>query len=232
MILQVTEQQIYDYMRCPVSYKLKHDRKIVSTHVSLKNLLEPIAKSFYLYLMDGRVTPMHELRKKWDGTCRKYKLENKQVLEGIDLLVKFHRWAANEKPIVLDVGSLYSLRIGNIEMAGNGGIVLATGSNMAELLVLDFGTKLAESIDIDRRLKWTMQCIAAQQQLGFPVSGIRMYNVKFDKNLTSIRGQSEFDRLEASMLAIGKALEQDIIYPRDFACSGCDVKDICAGWRG
>lgn len=231
--MRITEQQLFDYIHCPALFEMKHIRNIpLEEQVSLPKLLNKVAKFFYLNLLNGKICTTSELKKKWDSICQQYEeqINPKQIMEGFSLIMKLYNWASDEQAVVLDIDSPYTVRVGDIEIVGNMGTILAAPNDRYELLVTDFSSRLPDQSIIDMKLKYTLEAYAFYKVYNKFISGVRVHSVKYNKDFYTSRTDGDFKRLETAIRNAGKCIENDFYYPREGMCSTCPAKGYCKFW--
>jgi len=68
----LTEQQLYDYMNCPLLYYLKYRSKInIPEHITMHRHITTVMKYFLCRLHEGTISTLKELQRKWDGICKR-----------------------------------------------------------------------------------------------------------------------------------------------------------------
>lgn len=231
--MKITEQQFFDYMHCPALFEMKHIRNIpLEEQISSPKLLNRVAKYFYLNLLNGKICTTSELKKKWDSICQGYedKIDAKKILEGMGLIMKLYNWASNEQAVVLDINTPYIIRVGDTELVGNLGTILAAPNNKYELLITSFSSRLPDQTLIDMKLEYTLEAYVFHEVHNKFVDGVRVHSVKYDKDFYTSRADGDFKRLETAIKNVGKSIENDLYYPREGMCSTCPAKGYCKYW--
>lgn len=231
--MKMTEQQFFDYMRCPAYYDMKNIRGInMETDAPYKELLETASRYFFVNLLSGKIVSTSVLKNKWDSLCEKAgdKISTKQIMEGMSLLMKLYLWAERERVVVLDIGSKYTIMVEDIELSGNTGIVISDGNRGYELIVMDFSQRVQDQTVVDMRLKYTIQAYAFETMNNKILKGIRVHNVKHDKDIHTDRGNDDYNRLATAIKGVGTSLKNEIFYPAEGMCSTCPGKIFCKHW--
>ena len=231
--MKITEQQLFDYIHCPALFEMKYLRQVpLEEPVSSSKLLNKVAKYFYLNLLNGKICTTSELKKKWDSVCQgqEGQISGKAIMEGISLIMKLYNWAANEQAVVLDIDTPYTIKIGDTELVGNLGTILAAPNNKFELLVTDFSSRLPDQTLVDMKLKYTLEAYAFHQVYNKFIDGIRIHSVKHARDFYTSRSDGDFKRLEAAIRNVGKSIEDGVYYPREGMCSTCPAKGYCKYW--
>ena len=231
--MKITEQQLFDYIHCPALFEMKYIRKIpLEESLSTPKLLNKVAKYFYLNLLNGKICTTSELKKKWDSICAKHEeqINPKKVMEGMSLIMKLYNWASDEQAVVLDIDSPYIIRVGDVELVGNMGTILAAPNNKYELLITDFSSRLPDQSLIDIKLKYTLEAYAFQKVYNKFIDGVRVHSVKYNKDFYTSRTDGDFKRLETAIRNVGKSIQDGLFYPREGMCSTCPAKGYCKYW--
>lgn len=232
--MKITEQQFFDYMHCPALFEMKHIKGIpLEEAVSVPKLLNKVAKYFYLNLLNGKICTTSELKKKWDSICQEQgeRINNKKAMEGISLIMKLYNWAADERAVVLDIDTPYTIRVEDTELVGNLGTILAAPNNKYELLETEFSSRLPDQTLIDMKLKYTLEAYAFNKVYNKFIDGVRVHSVKHAKDFQTSRADGDFQRLETAIKNVGKSIEAGLYYPREGMCSTCPAKGYCKYWK-
>ena len=176
---QLTEEQLQDYMSCPIYFNIKNKSKLkVEPQPTMSKLLNKLVSGFCIQLMDGEVQRLDIIKRKWDMLCRRYPdyINNERARNGFSLLCSFYRWAAENEIIIADVGSPYMLRVQengfNIEYRGSLGIIALNKNNDPENLLIDFSSRLPDQSLIDLKLKTSLDHIGFRQLYKKNLSGM------------------------------------------------------------
>lgn len=232
--MNITEKQLFNYIECPAMYDMKYNMKIpCSIEPLMNNLLDGITRYFFSNLLQGKVCSLDALKKKWDSICKANEecIDSKKNLEGFNYIYNFATWAYENKIALVDFDSTYTIYINDIELTLAMNPIIALGNNKFELLICRFSNKEPNQIDIDKRLKYTLDCYAFKKAYGKEISAIRVVHFKNKKEYTSYRTQTDFDRLETTIKNVANAIASDIYYPREnILCSSCNYKNYCNSW--
>lgn len=231
-IFKFTEQQMFDYMLCPTLYDLKYNKRFaIEDRLTIKDLLRKTSMSYFTYKFMEKRPTLDIIKNKWDTVCSKNSgiLSQAKAIEGMGLLHKFFLWAEDQNFKVISINSNYIIKIGNYEMAGVNGLICSHGS-MIELVVPDFSNKMPEQVHIDMNMKYSIDCYSFFRLYNRSLSGIRIHNVKNDKDFLSVRSYDDFKRVESTINNVAKGIENDIFYPNGNGCHYCDAALYCRGW--
>lgn len=233
----IIDEQIYDYISCPARYDMKAKGLIGKDYETVPSLLKQVARKFYTTLMNGEVLPPSTLKKQWDKLCERHSdfMVPKKVLEGMDKLMKLYRWAADEQLIIADVhvpyGILFQERDNAIDVRGTIPVIAVTKAGQMEILITDFGNRYPEQTKIDMNLSYTMMSYAFLKERGESI-GIRIHNVKNNKDFYAYRMADDYKRLETAVKNTVYCIRQKLYYPRESVlCGICNARDICRGWH-
>lgn len=232
--MDVTEQQLFDYLQCPVYYDITVNKKLPSEQpVQLSDLLMKVTRFFYLQLSLGEVPTLATLKRKWDMVFQPYQeiLGEKKAIEGLQLLMKLYDWAKETKLVVIDIDSPYAITSGKNKLEGVMGVIVAGKNGRDELLVTSFSPRMSHE-DLDAlKLKYTIDSYAYRLKYGKDLSGIRIHHVKHGKDSLTFRKNSDYERLFGTINGVCKSLENNIYYVRDhYGCAICPVNNLCKYW--
>lgn len=233
--MQITEQQIFDYIFCPTKYDIKYNRGIpIQDPISMPRLLRKVSKFFYLQLVNGKVPSLNELKGKWDNVCKANSdfIDSKKNIAGWGLIIQLVEWARREQIMVVDVDTPFKLISGPVEVTGQIETVLIRKDRKSELLITNFADKIPDQIEMDMKLKHTLDAAAFKSITGQPLDGIRIRSVKTDKDILTTRSEPDFLRLDTTIQNVARAIKNDIYYPREqVLCSSCSARQYCRFWN-
>lgn len=238
MNVQISEEQFFDYISCPVSYDVIHNRKIMDKpKASYNKLLRKVWEKFSTQLMDGKVMTIAQIKHDWDVCCEQYPdiISPAKSLEGLGLLMKMYNWAESEKLMIADKNVGYKLLFENgndsVEITGSTGILAMNNKNVMYLLDMDFTAKYPEQSIIDAKLKYSLDIYAIQRLYNKKV-GVKVHHVKNDKDFYSMRSREDFQRLETAIMGVGLSIGHGLYYPRENAfCRSCTMLHLCKAWN-
>lgn len=241
-MLEITEEQIFDYIKCPLRYDARYNLKIArKNHPSFPELLTRVSNSFLFNLMGGKVLTTGALKSKWDTVCEEHKdlIDMKKCHEGLSLLMKMYLWAENEQLCVSDIHAPFRYRImnGSPQVAIKGQIaeaLIPRKDKSCELLIIDFSRTFPDQAMLDMKLKYTLDWRVYQTLLsGIKIFGIRVHHVKSGNDFYTFRTQEEIQRMDTSFRNVAICIEKKLYYPREtIFCTSCDMKLYCHAWRG
>ena len=242
-MIELTEEQIYDYIQCPLRYDARYNLRIADkNHPSLSSLLTRVANSFLLALMNGKVLTTSQIKKKWDVICENHQdmMTPQKCLDGMGLLTKMYLWAENERLRVggMNIPFTYSLLNHDPQIMVRGEIteaVIPQTKSSVELLKLDFSNKYPDQASLDMKLKFTLDWKVLTRQLpkDIELAGIRVHHVKTDKDWFTFRHPDDYARMNAALTNVSDCINKKLFYPRETVmCASCDMKMYCSAWRG
>lgn len=233
--MKISEQELFDYIECPALYDMKYKKRIpYSETKTMQSLLNVIVNYFYSNLLNKKVCTMDELKRKWDSVCITHKdfMNSKRNLEGINYIVNFARWTADNKIILLDFNSIYKVIVDDVEVNGSIGAISVLPDRKCELVINRFSNRELNQSDIDKKLKYTLDCYAFKMAYDYDITAIKVINHKNNSVLITQRTITDYDRLESTIRGVANGISSDSFYPRETVfCSQCCVKHICKYWN-
>ena len=238
-VCQFTETQLRDYMRCPIYFYLRHKmRNGLPAPVTMTSLLMRVVHAFCMKLADGKVMSTYDLKRKWDMLIKENRrvINSQHSLQGISLLVKFWRWAANEEILIADVGSPYSLKLSHGDMTvilrGTLGILAVTKDKQIEELCVDFSQKQPDPWMLDSRLSTSIMHVAFHEAYGKNLLGTKTIHVRTGREFRSVRDAlSEKRRLAKIVCNVAQSIKDGLWYPHESPmCTTCIARDLCRMW--
>ena len=231
-VLRLTENQLLDYIKCPNLFYFKYRTKIpIAEKKTMGELVRETINFYYTKLLEGRAPNIESIKRKWDSLCEAHKenISTRQILEGYGLLKLFDRFCREKKLIVADFSSSYEIVFpGNILLSGNIGTIRLFDKKL-ELFMVDTSQKQPDGKLLDMSLKNTLRCYAAGKTFsGYELSYINVLHLKSLKEQRTYRSPIQYARLEKAVENIGRAIREDIYYPREnFECARCPYKNFC-----
>lgn len=239
-MIELTENQLFDYIKCPLRYDAQYNVGMaVANHPSMNELLGRVTRAFMVNLMNGKVIPTSQIKRKWDKICEDNHIVPQKCLEGMGLLLKMYQWAESEQLTVLDINAPFQYSILNIspQISIRGEVheyIVPKDNNRFELLEIDFGNRYPDQAILDMKLRYTIDWNVCRNRIkDAELAGIHIHHVKSNKDWFTFRGPDDFVRLDESIKAIASCIDKKIFYPREnVLCSSCDMKMYCRAWRG
>ena len=239
MAYELTETQLFDYIKCPLRYDSQYNLKIVpENHPSFAQLLNVATSAFFFGLMNGKVMSTGLLKRKWDAVCEANQdiISPQKCLEGLSALLNMYRWAENEQLMISDLKIPFTYTgVPNVLISGEiEGAIVPVKRKKFEILYMDYGYRYPDQALIDTKLKYTLDWVAFHDL--FPkqkLAGIRIHHVKTSKDWYTVRAKEDILRLREAVRNIAVSIKNRLFYPREnVMCSSCDMKLYCRAWRG
>lgn len=232
--MRLTEQQLFDYIACPAKYDIKYNKKInIQEPVSLNSILGQVVSYFYINFINGKLCTLNSLKQKLDSLCEPHKetIPAKKAVEGWGLIYNFYNWACNNKIAVLDTDVHYTLTHKDIIVEGVLNPIVVNSKEQLEFLLVNFSSRVPEQIDMDMRLKYSLDVLAMNTASKDKVQAIKLHHIKTDRDLYSYRTEPDFDRLKSTLEGVAAGIENKIFYPREsILCQTCTAKQYCRFW--
>ena len=230
--MELKEKELFEYIYCPIRYKLLTNGNVFNEK-SFKKLCYEAINYYYNAKSNGLKADASTLKKKWDSIASNNTstLNAKKVLDGWGMLYRTYEYVNLYNVEFTGVNHSY-----NIEIPGTG--VCLTGvldpfiirENYVEIFITSFDKQMPERIDIDSKLKHTIDAYAIKQLYNKDVV-INYYVPAQGKTIQTLRSTQDFKKLETIIKNVGKAIDANIIYPREtFMCSSCMARPICKAW--
>lgn len=234
--MKLTEQQLFDYSYCPVKYYLRHKCKIDIAEVPTTNrLLSQVAKYFYTSLSNGKLPSLKQMQSKLDSICEANIefIDSKKAVELWGHVYNFYNWACDNKVAVVDTDTKYTIAMGEHIVEGVMNPIALTKDKQLEILLVNFSGKVPEQLELDTKLKYTLDTLAFNQaNKDMQIVGTKMHLVKQNKDLYTTRSINDFERLKSSINGIAKSIQHELYYPREtYMCNSCTYRNYCRGWK-
>lgn len=230
-MIKLTERQLYDFLNCPALFEMKYIKKLpIQESQTFSSYLTTVGNYFYINLLNEKISTLSDLKRKWDSVCAGQNFTQKQVLDGMHEVARFANWMGNEQPIVLDINTPYTIVVGDVELSGNMSPIFKK-KDRKELVITDFSSKLPDQRVIDMKLKYTVEAYAFRELYQEEFVGIRVHNVKHNKDLYTNRTEADFNRMKTTIKGVSQAIQSEAFFARDsFMCPTCPAFTYCRFW--
>lgn len=238
-ILEITTEQLVDYITCPNLFFLQYVNGIrAKTHVSVKSILLKARDKLLYQILDGKYPDGNKYINGFVKECQDnhFLSTNRAVLQGMRKLNIFHSWCVKNELLLADLGTEFELPFpkDSAILKGTFGIIRYYNKHL-ELLVVDFTDRDPDQALLDISLRYTLQSYAIQRLVPkYDLSGVRVLVVRQDriKEFQTFRTQLDYERLEDTVSMVIKAIRNEVYYPREtFECARCPVKLYCGGLK-
>lgn len=233
--MTLTDQQMFDYITCPAYYDMKYNKSIkIKEEPTMQKLLDQVCRYFYTNLLNKKVCTMDELKRKWDKICEQNSqyINSKKNIEGLNYIINFARWAADNRLVLIDFESDYEVYANGVIVKGTIGPVVALPGRKCELISSRFSNREPNQTDIDKKLKYTLDCLAFKQAYNHDISAIKVVHFKNNKEFTTNRTQNDYERLASTMVGVANGIRSGSYYPRESVfCSQCEMHPYCKYWN-
>ena len=238
-VLEVTTEQLVDYIQCPNLFYLKYVNCIrPKTHISVKSILNSTRDKLLYQILDGKYPDGGKYVNDFIKECQEHNFltTNRAVLQGMRKLNIFHEWCVRNQLLLADVGTEFELPFpkDNAILKGTFGIIRYHNKHL-ELLGVDFTDRDPDQALLDISLRYTLQSYAVKRLVPkYDLSGVRVLAVRQDriKEFETFRTELDYERLEDTVSMVIKAIRNEVYYPREtFECARCPVKLYCGGLK-
>lgn len=231
----LTENQLFDYIYCPVKYHTKHVLKIgVQDEGKIHKLLRSVANYFLLNLKNGVVPTLKQVQRKWDSICEANQewMTTDQCIKGWAKILNFIKWAEKERIIVGEVMLPYSIIVDGHMLEGTIDSILVTPQKNIEILDVNFSEKLPDKVDIDMKMKYSLNIEGFKNVYDSYPSVQKIYLAKHNQSMTTTRNEQDLSRIRSTIKNVCKSIESGIYYPRESVlCKGCTCREYCRYWH-
>ena len=234
--MSITEQQLFDYMFCPVKYYLKYKSKIVvQEEVTINKLLTQITKYFYNSVANGKLPTLKQMQTKLDSLCEANKetITPKKSIEMWGQVYNFYNWACDNQIAVIDTDTKYVITLGEHIVEGTMSPIALTPAKKLELLIVNFSTRIPDQIEIDTKTKYTLDIMAFNNSNSdMKIDAARIHLLKQNKDLYTTRNNNDYERLNSTVNNIAKSIQNELYYPKEtHMCTSCNYRNYCRAWK-
>lgn len=233
--MDIKEQDLFEYLKCPIRYRIAKNNGDTEIKKSPMKLASLALNQWLAAKSCGMKADANVLKSKWDRLAEKhkYELQPKKVLEMWGLLYSTYRYITNFNIEFSDINKPYVIEVPGtkIRLSGVLSPIIDKGSYY-ELLIVSFDKVLPDRVEADMKLKYTIDAYAIREIYNKDVV-ITFFSPAQGKTITTLRSPNDFKRLENILKNVGKAINEDIIYPSEsYLCKTCSVRDLCKSWTG
>lgn len=229
--LIINEQQLFEYMKCPIRYDFIKKGIAPTDDATYKKQLYLILKNLYLSTLDTTYKNISPLKNKWDKYCSTHLLDAKKALEGWGCILNAYNYITANNITFTDVDCMYELEIPGAQLIIKGQLdPFIEHDTYIEVFISHTTKKMPDKSDIDKKLKHTIDAYILSKKFKKDVV-FNYYNCNTNQSMITTRSTLDFNRLENIITQIGKALTNNIIFPREsFMCSSCCYLELCSKW--
>lgn len=229
------EKELFEYIYCPLRYKLLANGNIFDEQKSFKKLCYEAINSYYNAKTNGLKADANTLKRKWDSIASNNTsiLNPKKVLDGWGLLYRAYEYIDLYNVNFTAVNYSYNIEIPETGVCLSGVLdPFIIRDNYVEIFITCFDKQMPERLDIDTKLKHTIDAYVIKKLYNKDVV-INYYVPAQGKTIQTLRSTNDFKKFESIIKNVGKAINANIIYPREtFMCSTCVARPICKAWTG
>jgi hypothetical protein len=231
----IKEKEFFEYLKCPLRYVMLTNGADIDGKKSVNQFIYSVVKHMYIHTLDNPISNPKIFQNKWDSICPNNReiINPKNVIEGWGLIYRAYEYVKYNNIRFMDVDMQYNLEIPGtgVTLIGQLDPIIDKGDHI-EVLISSFSKKLPEKIDIDTKLKHTIDAYVLHQMFKKDVI-IKYHSYPLNKDIYTLRNKKDYDRLETIIKNVGIAISNNIIYPRDtYMCSSCVAREMCRAWTG
>lgn len=234
--MKLTEQQLFDYMYCPIKYYLKYKAKIVvQEEVTINKLLTQITKYFYNSVANGKLPTLKQMQSKLDSLCEANKdiVTPKKSIEMWGQVYNFYNWACDNKIAVIDTDTKYAITLGEHIVEGTMSPIAYTPAGKFELLIINFSSRMPDQIEIDTKTKYTLDTMAFNKaNKDMQIDATRIHLLRQNRDLYTTRNNNDYERLKSTVNNVAKSIQNELYYPKEtHMCTSCNYRNYCRAWK-
>ena len=234
--MRLTEQQLFDFMFCPVKYYLKYKSKIVvQEEVTVNKLLTQITKYFYNSVANGKLPSLKQMQSKLDSLCEANReiITPKKSVEMWGQVYNFYNWACDNQIAVIDTDTKYAITLGEHIVEGTMSPIALTPNNKLELLIVNFSSRVPDQLEIDTKTKYTLDTMAFNNaNSDMKIDATRIHLLKQKKDLYTTRNKNDYERLNSTVNNVAKSIQNELYYPKEtHMCTSCNYRNYCRAWK-
>lgn len=236
-MLNITEQQFFDYISCPAKYDMKYNKRINIEHqFKVSDLLIQVSHFFYTFVINFKKLPtLRKLTDKFDSLAKPYRdqINSTEYTNCIFQIQQFYNWACSCKLAVIDVNSKYVLRHKDMVIEGILNPIAINKDKRLEFLICSFNKRMPEELELNMKLKYTLDMYAFNKT--FPdkqIHGLRYHFNKTNKEILVGRNSNDYARLNSTLDGVYAGITNKVFFPHEtHQCMQCEYRYYCRGWK-
>ena len=249
-MIDLTEQQFFDYIRCPALYDMKYNHKLlINKPVTIKDILQKATLAYYnltIQRVQNNESPVSfkTLTKKYESFYKPYKdIFNKDdYIEGLMALQNFFDYMESIKLAVFNINSAYKITYKDVSLQGILNPIAVNQKKQLEFLIMNYSNRTPDTLEGELKLKYTIDQLAFNKSnRDLQVNGLRIHTikkvkkvkkVKKDTDLLIAKNDNDFNRFYSTLYNVGQAIQNNIYFVRDdHMCSSCLYRHQCKAWK-
>ena len=235
--MELTEQQMFDYIYCPALYDFKYNKNVVlEKPKKISDLVNQVCNYFFMYIIEFKKVPsLAMLSNKYEKLYLKDKelFDDSKYTSGLFLLRNFYNWACQEKLTPFSPNMPFALTIDDIKINGyTNPIIVNINSKTFEFLFLKYNNRLLDTNDLDKKLKFSLDCLAFNQNPDYKINVIKVKNIRNNKEYITSRNNNDYKRIKSTIKNISNGIKNKVFYPSEgIKCKDCPYKYYCKAWN-
>lgn len=233
MLTIINENQILDYIKCSAFYDMKYNKNIdISDPNNITRQLHNLSRFFFIQIFNNKAPNLKTLKDKFDSLLKTLDdISSKQVLESMQMISNLYDWTLKNNIKVADINSLYSFIINGVDIQGYTGITIDINGKYY-LLVIDFRKKHINVELANLDLKTTLHAYAFYKLYNTPISGVLIYNAKYNEEALLYKDTDDYKRLQNCLINITNGIKHNIYIPNsNIYCEKCLTQPLCRYWN-
>lgn len=211
--MKITNEQFLDYLDSPWYYNIKYNTPIPTDERTLRSFLHDIAYAFLGSIYQKEIIGVPEMTQMLDNylNIAPHRINNKDVLKGINYLSSLYEYAKDEQLNIISIGHSHVLEFDSGEIEVDiGPIAYRNGKYF--LFYPVFSHTFSQE-ECDSNINCTLHWKAAYDAFDFQLSGVMFYYAKTRKTFIAYRDISSIERLNFIANNVLRGIEQKIFFP-------------------
>lgn len=243
-MIDLTEQQFFDYIRCPALYDMKYNHKLlINKPVTIKDILQKATLAYYnltIQRVQNNESPVsfRALTTKYESFFKPYKdiINRNDYTKGLIALQNFFNYMKSIELAVFNINSAYKITHKDVSLQGILNPIAVNQKKQLEFLIMNYSNRTPDILEGELKLKYTIDQLAFNKSnRDLQVNGLRIHtvkNVKKDTDLLISKNDNDFNRFYSTLYNVGQAIQNNIYFVRDdHMCSSCLYKHQCKAWK-
>lgn len=241
--MELTVQQLADFLHCPLKYKFRWVDKIDTSITSFKKTpnkwhmteqfdiaLHHVAYGIFHQLEDGQYPSAYYVKKRWGVMWNQNRAKEQIIFDtgsrrnehrrlerkGLKALLDLHKDFSNGPGTPILIGKGYRIKVGDHTLSGVIDLVREIRDNTDKPIIeiMDFKTDdRPTALHVKGDIEVTAASLAFQQLFGYKEQQITYYGVLSGQQTHTHRTTEDYQLLEHTVQNVATAIENQLYYP-------------------
>jgi RecB family exonuclease len=242
--MELTLQQIHDYLNCPMEYNMKHELqlKVEDTEsIRYKRAVHKTISYLYFSAMGGFMPSAKQMKDKWatiwaeerDGKQNLKEMvfkerkwvdqfgtkNDKHIIKGFELIHNFYHLNKENHGVPIAVDHEFRVPIAGVTVTGNFELIResidkSSPNRFIEIVDFKTGSEATDMFLVNNDLNLTVMSYAFRNLFQAKEDRLTYNYLKTGKEIYTSRTDKHFDRMKAIVEGVAEGIASKRFYPR------------------